>query len=140
VGNTAASWTIFLKWMEKNLERPGCQPSGETRLGNSVNRVDGLLAPSNIAMAFPKEGENTSSLTGVKITQALSQNFAVVLGKLNTLDEYVLHYDPKLGLRPGIGGYMNTSLVFNPILARTVNAAREGRLGGLPSWPTLPTY
>jgi porin len=72
-------------------------------------------------MAFPKEGEDISSLTGIKITQALSENFAVYFGKLNTLDEYVLHYDRKLGLaQPGLGGFMNTSLVFNPILARTV--------------------
>lgn len=59
--------------------------------------------------------------TGLKITQVLNENFAVFAGKLNTLDEYPLRFNSKLGLdRPGIGGFMNTSLVFNPIVARTV--------------------
>ena len=94
---------------------------GETRFGNSVNQIDGLLAPANIAMSFPKEGEDISALTGIKFTQAISEDFAAFGGKLNTLDEYALQFDRTLGLsRPGIGGFMNTSLVFNPILARTV--------------------
>lgn len=94
---------------------------GETRFGNSVNQIDGLLAPSNIAMSFPRPDEDISALTGIKITQALSESFAVYFGKINTLDEYALHFDQTLGLnRPGIGGFMNTTLVFNPILARTV--------------------
>lgn len=102
---------------------------GESRLGTSVNQDDGLLAPSNIAMNFPKEEGNISALTGLKLTQALSENFAVFAGKINTLDEYPLRFNSQLGLdRPGIGGFMNTSLVFNPIAARTVpySAAAAG--------------
>lgn len=72
-------------------------------------------------MNFPEEEGNVSALTGLKITQALNENFAVFAGKINTLDEYPLHFTKRLGLdRPGIGGFMNTSLVFNPIVARTV--------------------
>jgi len=94
---------------------------GESRLGTSVNQIDGLIAPSNIAMNFPTEEGNLSALTGFKVTQALSEDFAIFAGKLNTLDEYPLHFSKRLGLdRPGIGGFMNTSLVFNPIVARTV--------------------
>lgn len=94
---------------------------GESRLGTSVNQIDGLIAPSNIAMNFPTEEGNVSALTGFKVTQALGEDFAVFAGKLNTLDEYPLHFNKSLGLdRPGIGGFMNTSLVFNPIVARTV--------------------
>jgi porin len=100
---------------------------GESRMGQSINKDDGLLTPSNIAMAFPEPEGNITALTGVKITQALSPNFAVYAGKINTLDEYPLRFSPKLGLeRPGIGGFMNTSLVFNPILARTVPYAALG--------------
>jgi porin len=100
---------------------------GESRLGQSVNNLDGLIAPSNIAMVFPEPEGNVTALTGVKITQALSENFAVYAGKINTLDEYPLRFSPALGLgRPGIGGFMNTSLVFNPILARTVPYAALG--------------
>ena len=96
----------------------------ETRFGNSVNNIDGLLAPSNIAMQFPDPNSDITSITGLKFTQALSENFAVYFGKINTLDEYPVRYglfsqDPGMG-RPGISGFMNTSLVFNPIAARTV--------------------
>lgn len=102
----------------------------ETRFGDSVNNIDGLLLPANIAMALPAPDEDITALTGVKITQALSENFAVFFGKLNTLDEYPLRFSPALGLeRPGIGGFMNTALVFNPILARTVPYSAVG-VGG----------
>lgn len=94
---------------------------GESRLGQSVNNLDGMLTPMNIAMAFPEPEGDVTALTGIKITQALSESFAVYAGKINTLDEYPLRFSPALGLgRPGIGGFMNTSLVFNPILGRTV--------------------
>ncbi len=100
---------------------------GESRLGQSVNNIDGLIAPSNIAMAFPEPDENVTALTGVKLTQALSESFAVYAGKINTLDEYPLRFSPQLGLgRPGIGGFSNASLVFNPIAARTVPYAAAG--------------
>lgn len=93
----------------------------ETRLGNSVNGIDGLIAPSNIVMMFPEPEGTVSSITGFKMTQALSESFAVYLGKINTLDEYPLKYSPGMGNnRPGLEGFMNTSLVFNPIAARTV--------------------
>lgn len=102
----------------------------ETRFGTSVNNIDGLIAPSNIAMLFPEPNGSITSITGLKITQALSENFAVFAGKINTLDEYPLRYglyNPELGLnRPGIGGFLNTSLVFNPIAARTVPYSAAG--------------
>lgn len=105
---------------------------GESRLGQSVNNIDGLLTPSNIALRFPEPEGNITALTGVKITQALSENFALFLGKINTLDEYPLRFSPELGLeRPGIGGFMNTSLVFNPILGRTVPYSAAGAGGAI---------
>jgi porin len=92
-----------------------------------VNNIDGLLTPSNIAMNFPEPNGNITALTGVKFTQALSENFALFAGKINTLDEYPLRFSSDLGLdRPGIGGFMNTSLVFNPIAARTVPYSAAG--------------
>lgn len=100
---------------------------GETRYGTDVNGIDGLIAPSNIAMNFPEAGRNVTSLTGLKFTQALSENFVVFLGKINTLDEYPLRYSPGLGTnKPGLEGFLNTSLVFNPIAARTVPYSAAG--------------
>lgn len=99
----------------------------ETRYGTDVNGLDGLLTPSNLPMFFPEPGANITSITGLKFTQALSENFAVFLGKINTLDEYGFKYSPALGTnRPGLGGFMNTSLVFNPIVARTIPYSAAG--------------
>jgi porin len=95
---------------------------GETRYGNAVNNLDGALTPSNIAMAFPLPDEFITALTGVSITQALSEEFAVFGGKINTLDQYPIRYSGGGGL----GGFMNTSLVFNPIAARTVPYSAAG--------------
>ncbi len=94
----------------------------ETRYGTSVNNIDGLLAPSNIPMSFPTDEGSVTSITGFKVTQALSENFAVFAGKINTLDEYPIRYNGG----PGLGGFMNTSLVFNPIGARTVPYSAAG--------------
>ncbi len=99
----------------------------ETRFGTDVNNIDGLIAPSNLPMSFPDAHRDITSITGLKFTQALSEKFAVYLGKINTLDEYGLRYSPVLGNeRPGLGGFLNTSLVFNPIVARTVPYGAAG--------------
>jgi porin len=99
----------------------------ETRYGADVNNIDGLIAPSNLPMSFPKPEANITSITGLKFTQVLGENFAIYLGKINTLDEYGFRYAPALGTnRPGLAGFMNTSLVFNPIVARTVPYSAAG--------------
>ncbi|VTS01798.1 carbohydrate-selective porin : Carbohydrate-selective porin OprB OS=Pedosphaera parvula (strain Ellin514) GN=Cflav_PD0649 PE=4 SV=1: OprB [Gemmata massiliana] len=99
----------------------------ETRYGTDLNGIDGLIAPSNIAMNFPDATTSITSITGLKLTQALSENFAVYAGKINTLDEYPLRYSPGLGTnKPGLEGFQNTSLVFNPIVARTIPYAAAG--------------
>lgn len=94
----------------------------ETRIGEGVNDHDGLLLPANIAMSFPEADNHVTAITGLKLTQALSESFAVYAGKINTLDEYALRYAGG----PGLGGFMNTSLVFNPILARHVPYSAAG--------------
>ena len=99
----------------------------ETRYGQSTNETDGLIAPSNLTLNFPEPGASVTSITGLKVTQALSENFAVYLGKINTLDEYPLRYSPGLGTnKPGLEGFMNSSLVFNPIAARTIPYSAAG--------------
>ncbi|HMP02131.1 MAG TPA: carbohydrate porin [Gemmatales bacterium] len=99
----------------------------ETRYGRSINEIDGLIAPSNTPLSFPEPDANVTSLTGLKITQALSEKFAVYVGKINTLDEYPLRYSPGLITnKPGLAGFMNTSLVFNPIAARTIPYSTAG--------------
>jgi porin len=74
-------------------------------------------------MMFPEPDGSITAITGLKLVQALSENFALFMGKINTLDEYPLRYgmfNSNPMERPGLSGFMNTSLVFNPIVARTV--------------------
>lgn len=99
----------------------------ETRFGTDVNPIDGLFAPSNIAMSFPTPDEHVTSITGLKVTQALSENFAVYAGKINTLDEFPLRYGKTWNNNlPMLGGFQSTSLVFNPIVGRTVPYSAAG--------------
>jgi porin len=94
---------------------------GETRLGDDVNNHDGLLLPANISMLFPDGDRDFTALTALKYTQFLSENFAVFFGKINTLDEYPLKYSPGMENNlPGLAGFMNSGLVFNPIAMRTI--------------------
>ena len=114
----------------------------ETRFGTAVNNIDGLLTPSNIAMMFPEPEGSITAITGLKLVQALSEDFALFMGKVNTLDEYPLRYgmfNSNPMERPGLSGFMNTSLVFNPIVARTVPYAGAA-LGGVILMDGLPVF
>lgn len=71
----------------------------ETRYRTDVNNIDGLIAPSNLPMSFPEPHADITSITGLKFTQALGENFEVYLGKINTLDDYGFRYAPALGTR-----------------------------------------
>jgi len=100
---------------------------GETRFGNSINKADGLFLPANLPLQFPDSEGDVSALTAIRYTQALSEQFVVYGGKLNTLDDYVLKYSPGMGANlPGLNGFMNTGLVFNPIVMRTVPYSTTG--------------
>ncbi|MEK6246891.1 MAG: carbohydrate porin, partial [Planctomycetales bacterium] len=91
------------------------------RYGEDVNVAGGLLTPSNVVMGFPDPNSHVTSITGLKVTQAVSENLAFFAGKINTLQEYPLKYSPgPVTNLPGLAGFMNTSLVFNPIMGRTV--------------------
>ena len=72
-------------------------------------------------MEFPDPNSHVTAITGLKVTQAVSENLAFFAGKINTLQEYPLKYSPgPITNLPGLAGFMNTSLVFNPIMGRTV--------------------
>lgn len=99
----------------------------ETRFGEDVNTNSGLIAPPNLAMNFPAAGREVTSITGLKLTQALSERFVLFAGKLNTLDALPLRFNPggTTGL-PFLGGFQSSPLVFNPIAARTVPYSAAG--------------
>jgi porin len=90
---------------------------GETIYGDSVNRYSGTLMPASVAQLVPVPNGSVTALTGVKFTQALSENFAVFGGKLNILDGF---NQPFTGGARGVDGFLNGGLLFNPVLLRAV--------------------
>src|SRR5262249_11997523 len=89
---------------------------GETRYGESANFSTGALSPVNEYLLVPDKTGTASGLTGVKFAQQLNENPLVFAGKINLLDEI---RQPLTGAT-GLEGFMNISLIFNPILARSL--------------------
>jgi len=96
---------------------------GETVYGDSVNLATGAVVPVNIGRAHPVFFGTETALTAVKFTQALSENFIVFAGKINTIDNVQQPFMPGRGLD---AGFMNAAFVWNPILGRTLNYATLG--------------
>ena len=89
---------------------------GETRYGDTLNAATGAIMPPNAGLLFPQPNGEPTALTGVKVTQALSENFVTFAGKINTLDELK---QPFASGR-GVDAFMNMALAFPVICARTV--------------------
>lgn len=89
---------------------------GETRYGDAIGFNSGALMPSNTAELFPLPGGTETALTGVKFTQALSENFITFAGKINMLDELKQPY----GAGRGVDTFMNLALTLPVNSARTV--------------------
>jgi porin len=89
---------------------------GETRYGDTVNSDTGALLPVNTAELFPKATGSETALTGVKFTQALSENFVTFAGKLNMFDAFKM---PFTGAAVP-DGFWNLGLAFPVVAARTV--------------------
>jgi porin len=72
--------------------------------------------PVNLMLAVPQPNGSITALTGVRLTQFLSEQSMVYAGKINTLDDFK---QPITGAGT-LNGFQNTALMFNPIYARTV--------------------
>jgi len=96
---------------------------GETVYGDSANLFTGGVVPVNIGRAHPVFSGTAGALTNVRFTQALSENFVVYAGKINTIDNVQQPFMSERGLD---AGFMNASLFWNVILARTLNYATPG--------------
>jgi porin len=96
---------------------------GETVYGHSVNLATGGVVPVNIGRAHPVFFGSKTTLTALKFTQALSENFIAYAGKINTIDNVQQPFMPGRGLD---AGFMNAAFVWNPILGRTMNYATLG--------------
>ncbi len=78
----------------------------ESRFGEDVIFDAVGLAPVNANMLYPLPGEHVTAITGLLFTQALSEEWAVAVGKFNLLDLFYQIY-PQTGR--GIDGFMNIS-------------------------------
>jgi porin len=77
----------------------------------------------NIGRAHPVFSGTAGALTNVRFTQALSENFVLYAGKINTIDNVQQPFMAGRGLD---AGFMNATLFWNVILARTLNYATLG--------------
>ena len=89
----------------------------ETRYGQDVNAEAVGLAPVNVAMLYPNVGEHDTAITGLTLTQYLSEDWQVSAGKVNALDMFYALY-PQTGR--GVNGFMNASMVIPIGVARVV--------------------
>jgi porin len=88
----------------------------ETLFGQSINSFTGALLPNSMAQAVPIPDGPVNALTGVKFTQALSENFVLFGGKINTLDGF----NPPLNGGYGRDGFWNGNFLFPLTLAKTI--------------------
>jgi porin len=116
-------------WLNVDGQKAGLWPGffvtlhGETVYGESPNPMTGAIVPVNIGRAHPVFSGTETALTAVRFTQALSENFILYAGKINTIDNVQQPFMPGRGLD---AGFMNAAFVWNPILGRTLNYATLG--------------
>lgn len=88
----------------------------EHRFGRSLRNLAGSVLPPAIATELPTANDERLFISNFLLTQALSENFALFAGKLDTLDGDVNAYAHSRG----INQFLNTAFVANPIALRTV--------------------
>jgi hypothetical protein len=58
----------------------------ETRFGQGIGPAAGALAFPNTNMLYPLPGEQITAITGLLVIQALSEEVALTIGKINSID------------------------------------------------------
>jgi porin len=89
---------------------------GETRYGESANFNTGAFSPVNGMLALPVDHGSVTAFTRVKFTQYLTPNTLIYAGKINLFDEIRQPFTKSTVL----DGFVNMSLIFNMIFARTL--------------------
>jgi len=92
------------------------QLRAEHRFGRAINLLDtGKFAATSVLANLPSLNTEDLLLTNVIITQALSEQFVVFLGKIDTLDGDMNAFAHGRGKTQ----FLNTNFVFNPIAVQT---------------------
>ena len=95
---------------------------GESRYGETVDRLTGALMPTNLMLDVPQAQGSVTALTAVRLNQFLSEEFLVYGGRLNMFDTFA---QPITGAT-ALNGFMNTAMMFNPVYGRTVPYSTYG--------------
>jgi porin len=86
----------------------------ESRLGQSIDAFTGSFSPANLSMFFPVPDQQITAITGLKLTQAITDRSGIFFGKLNALNgdqEKFLKY-------PLTARFWNAAFNFNLALDR----------------------
>jgi len=89
---------------------------GEGNFGDAIGSEAGTFLPPAIVAQSPVAEERNYAVTNFLITQALSESFAVFLGKNDTLDGDANVFASGRGTTQ----FLNSAMVFNPVAVRTV--------------------
>lgn len=92
------------------------QIRAEHRYGESLAGTTGAFLPPNLATDLPVADSDNLYLTNFLFTQALSEDFALYAGKLDTLDGDMNAFAHGRGIRQ----FSNSAFIVNPIGLRTV--------------------
>lgn len=88
----------------------------EHRFGEPINRDTGAVLPATVLADLPAADTEEVLLTNVLFTQLLSERFALIFGKLDTLDGDMNAFAHGRGKTQ----FSNVGFVANPIALRTV--------------------
>lgn len=88
----------------------------EHRMGETISDITGSLLPATIAGDLPVNDSEHVYLTNVLLTQALSENFVLFAGKMDTLDGDMNAFAHGRGIRQ----FSNMAFVSAPVALRTV--------------------
>ena len=92
------------------------QLRAEHRFGQAINLEDGSFAAPAVLANLPALGVEDLILTNVVLTQALSEEFVVFAGKVDTLDGDMNAFAHARGKHQ----FFNMNFVFNPIAVQTI--------------------
>jgi len=112
--------------VDLNLDKMGVMPGAfvrvmaESRYGESSNTSSGMIVPVNTDLLFPltapPDDNIAITLTQLSYTQFLSENFAVIVGKFQTLDGDANEFASGRGRTQ----FSNAAFIFSPVSMLTV--------------------
>lgn len=105
----------------------------ETRLGQDCNVIDGVISPSNFAMALPRPNQDLTAITGLQYTQDFGERVSVFLGKLNLLDGTAAAYARGVRLDYFWNAAMQSNLCRNYLIPSALGTGFTVRKDGEPA-------